>query len=113
MTQDGAISIYRTEYWDTFQGDLLPDPIAFVMLDAAVNQGPEAAIQYMQLAVGAHADGVVGPETLAAVGKAEPKGFMALFAATRIVHYSAFKQWVEDGKGWTARTVAAALEALT
>ena len=65
---DLAKRIYRARYWDEVQADFLPAGVRYVMFDAAVNSGPRQAILWLQRAVGANDDGILGPKTMAALG---------------------------------------------
>lgn len=88
---DGAIpsittahSVYKTEYWDRVAGDdlsVLSPALASVVFDSAVNHGAGTAVKMLQRAVGARPDGVVGPATLAAVGKYGENGARAAIQA--------------------------------
>lgn len=79
MTQEEMGSIYREDYWNEIRGDELPDPLADLMFDMAVNSGPDDAIKALQRALGVVVDGALGPKTLAAVhaaGSALPLEFL-------------------------------------
>ena len=67
LTLDAARAIYRRDYWDRVQGDLLPPPLALLVFDAAVNNGVGRAVRWLQQASGVPPDGVMGAHTLAAV----------------------------------------------
>ncbi|NBQ47072.1 MAG: hypothetical protein EBU33_01255 [Sphingobacteriia bacterium] len=43
LTQDKAVQLYKTRYWDAINGDQLPPKTAEIAFDAAVNQGPDYA----------------------------------------------------------------------
>jgi len=61
-----AESIYRTEYWNVCQGDLLiSDELAATLLSFGVNDGIHTAIKLLQECLGVEADGEMGPITLA------------------------------------------------
>jgi lysozyme family protein len=58
---------YRTQYWaPLLVGGELPARVAIVTFDAAVHHGVRPAIVLLQRAVGAKADGVLGPRTVSA-----------------------------------------------
>lgn len=59
-----AREIYRELFWGPIQGEKLPAQIALALLDFAVHSGPGKALRTLQEAVGATADGIVGPKTL-------------------------------------------------
>ena len=60
-------AIYLQNYWRPVKCDLLPDDLALVHFDSAVNHGVKRAIKFLQLATGASPDGVFGPATQAAL----------------------------------------------
>jgi lysozyme family protein len=66
LTWDDAKAIYRRDFWDKIQGDKLPPPLAMIVFDSAVNNGPARAAKWLQRAVGVTEDGIIGPATLAA-----------------------------------------------
>lgn len=66
LTRSGAIEIYHREYWRKIRGDELPEPLSMVVMDIAVNNGTGRAAKWLQEAIGVHADGVIGPKTIAA-----------------------------------------------
>jgi len=47
LTPEKAAELYRSRYWDTINADLLPPIIREAAFDAAVNQGPERAKQWL------------------------------------------------------------------
>lgn len=57
-------AIYLTQYWNPAQCGKLPEALGIVHFDAAVNHGVRRAIKFLQLAVGASDDGVIGKETM-------------------------------------------------
>ncbi len=69
LTVDQAKAIYRSNYWLPIAGDSLPDAIALVTFDCAVNQGVRAAKIMLQVALGVAQDGAIGPLTIAAARK--------------------------------------------
>lgn len=67
MTDDEERAIYLENYWMPCRCDDLPDALAAAVFDMAVNSGVWNAKLALQRAVSVQADGVIGPETLAAV----------------------------------------------
>lgn len=65
LTRTQAENIYRADYWDRIKGSLLPPRTASATFDFAVNSGVKVASQHLQRLVGATADGIIGPQTLA------------------------------------------------
>ncbi len=72
LTRDGAIKIYYTDWWQKYRLDLFPNVLANKMLNVGVNTGMSQAVKFLQRAAGAPADGVIGPITRGAAGKADP-----------------------------------------
>ncbi|MDR3520446.1 MAG: glycosyl hydrolase 108 family protein [Acidocella sp.] len=108
LTEPQAEDIYRRDYWATLQGDELPLPIAIVAFDAAVNAGPRRAVNWLQLAAGQPADGVLGPATLAALRRGDAL-LLAREALVRRLEFSTqLSTWPSFGLGWSRRIIALA-----
>jgi lysozyme family protein len=43
-----AIEIYRKKFWNTIDGDALPDGVDLIAMDIAVNSGPGRALQWLE-----------------------------------------------------------------
>lgn len=67
LTPDERDAIYRDDYWFPARCNVLPDPVAGLHFDAAVHHGVGGAARILQRAVGATADGIIGPRTIGAV----------------------------------------------
>lgn len=87
LTKEAVEPFYKEMYWDRVRGDELPDGVDYAVFDFAVNAGPGRAAKFLQEAVGAHADGVIGPGTLAAVKKADPQELLRAFSHVKSVFY--------------------------
>lgn len=109
LSREQAIEIYRRDYWARIQGDILPDDVAFQVLDAAVNHGVGNSIRWLQRAVGVADDGQLGPVTLARVRSQAAVDVLLKFNAERLEFYTKLTTWPTYGKGW-ARRVAANLK---
>lgn len=103
LTRLLAIEIYRKDFWDRIQGDQLPKPIAFQVLDATVNHGAGNSIRWLQRAVGAAEDGRLGPVTLARIAKADSDDLVLMFNAIRLRFYTKLSTFDRFGRGWTNR----------
>ncbi len=64
LTRDAAAVLYKRDFWDRICAGELPAALGIALFDAAVNQGPNRAVMLLQITLGVHADGVVGPDTL-------------------------------------------------
>jgi lysozyme family protein len=85
LTREGAVALYRARYWQKIQGDSLPRAVALAVFDAAVNMSPAPAIKLLQRVL--RVDGVMGPVTVAAVGRANPVALIAAFLGERCRFY--------------------------
>ena len=111
LTAADAKQVYRRDYWDFVAGDALPWPLSYFVFDAAVNQGVAPAIRMLQQAVGVEADGVIGPRTLAAVGRFPQSEVCSLFLALRGVRYAGTHGFKHYGLGWFKRLFLALWDA--
>jgi lysozyme family protein len=109
-----ARAIYQRDYWDRIKADELPPSLALLAFDAAVNSGPSRAVHWMQAALGVKADGVIGPETMAAVKASAGKGaaLLAEFQAQRLHFMASLATWRTFGLGWARRVCRLQLEAV-
>lgn len=112
MTPERAAQIYHDSYWSVIHGDDLPDYLQLPALDCCVNPGSGVVVKLLQKAVGVPQDGLIGPGTLTALRIANQHTLLERFTAARIGYWSTRSGWPKYGEGWTARAVAAALEAL-
>lgn len=69
LTEEKAKEIYRKDYWGKIKGGELPEKLAIVVMDIAVNNGTGRAAKWLQELVGTTPDGVIGPITVAASQK--------------------------------------------
>ena len=95
--------IYKQGYWDKVKGDDLPSGVDFAIFDWAVNSGPGRAAKALQKAVGATADGAIGPKTLAAVEAADAAEIIKAVADEREAFYRSLRTFNTFGKGWLRR----------
>lgn len=105
--------IYREGYWDKVRGDELPAGMDLVAFDGAVNSGPRRGARWLQSALGVTADGVVGPETIAAAeAHGNPRDVIRRACQGRMRWLRGLKTWSTFGRGWTARVAAIEAAAL-
>ena len=104
-----AKAIYRKSYWDAVRADELPPVVRYAVFDAAVNSGVGTAVRWLQQAVGATPDGILGPKTLAALQEVNPDGLLRRMLAKRLTAMTSMSGWPSFSKGW-ARRVATLLE---
>ena len=106
---DLAKRIYKDRYWDAVRADELPEAIRYAVFDAAVNSGPRQATRWLQRAAGAKDDGIIGPQTLAAVRAADPERLLRQLLAQRLRVMTDLPTWPTFGRGW-ARRIADLME---
>jgi lysozyme family protein len=104
-----AQRIYRERYWNAVRAEELPAAVRYVVFDAAVNSGPRQAIRWLQRAVGARDDGVIGPITLGLVRDTNPDKLVRVYLAERLRFMSTLSNWPAFGRGW-ARRIADLME---
>lgn len=105
LTEKEAREIYRARFWNAIQGDRLPAGVDLAVFDFAVNSGPARAARVLQRQLGVPADGVIGPQTLAAVGKVDAARLASGLCRARLAWMRGLPTWDAFGKGWTARVV--------
>lgn len=113
MTEERATEIYLRDFWEKYRCDELPEPIAFLTFDTVVNAGPGNGIRILQRAVGTTADGVIGPQTIAAANRADPRQAVIRYTVERLLHYVSLSTFSTFGRGWLMRSVDAAITAAT
>ena len=106
---DLAKRIYKDRYWDAVRAEELPEAIRYAMFDAAVNSGPRQAILWLQRAVGAKDDGVIGPQTMTLVRGANPEQVLRRILSKRLRFVTWLPNWPAFGRGW-ARRIADLME---
>jgi lysozyme family protein len=111
LTLDRAKVIYYLDYWQRIRGNDLAWPLNLALFDAAVQHGPTTAISLLQKAVGAKADGNLGPITLARVRALKPDEAAALLMRQRTRFYSQLDTWPKYGDGWINRLFRVAFAA--
>lgn len=116
LTVEEARPLYQRRFWDACRCGDLPAGLDLLVFDSAVNQGAGAAARLLQISVGAAADGVVGPVTLARVAtEVRGRGAGAViveFGARRALRYARNPKILVFGLGWFRRLFAVARQAL-
>lgn len=103
LTREGAIAIYRRDFWDAIHADQMPEDLQFQVLDFAINSGIQTSIRKLQSAAGVADDGHWGPLTRAAVAKMPPAVLLLRFLAKRLDFMRRLSNWPIAGAGWAAR----------
>lgn len=105
-----AKQIYRRQYWDAIRADELPSGVRYAVFDAAVNSGTKQAAKWLQRAIGASDDGVIGSQTLTMARAAHPDFVSRRMLGDRLKFMTDLKTWQVFGRGW-ARRIAEMLQA--
>lgn len=103
LTLAQAKSIYKKDWWDKLGADGMHSAIVFQLWDFAINAGKSRAIKELQQAVGVPADGIIGPQTLAAVNAHDLNDVILSLTAERLKFYTSLSTFKTYGKGWTNR----------
>lgn len=105
-------AIYREEYYDKVRGNELPKGVDLCLFDYAVNSGPKRAIVAVQEALAVNADGVLGPVTMGAIQKADPKTLIPWVCEYRLAFLQRLPIWDTFGGGWYVRVKDVKREAM-
>lgn len=118
MTRGRASVLYRRDYWNPIRGDDLPPGLDLIAMDATVNSGQGRGVRWLQNAVGAKADGIVGPATIAAAHAVDPYEAVEAAIDRRLAFMKAARHpktkellWDTYADGWTNRLNAVREEA--
>ena len=105
LTRDEAIAIYKAQYWNTVKGDELPAGVDYCVYDYSVNSGPGRAARELQRVVGTKVDGVIGPQTLAAIDTCGLTSMQIIdrICDRRLAFMKSLRTWGTFGKGWSRR----------
>jgi len=115
LTPEDVGPIYKKNYWDRVKGDSLPSGLDWACFDWCVNSGSGRPAKAVQRAVGATADGAIGPATLGLIMEKDPKFIIEYVHDVRQDFYKSLKTFETFGRGWTRRnkeTLHQALEML-
>jgi lysozyme family protein len=107
-----AAKVYRAEYWDKIQGDVLPNGLDYALFDFAVNSGPGRAVKTLQGLLGVKVDGQIGPQTLAAIDKVNLAELINDLCDGRLAFLTQLSTFAVFGKGWRKRVAQVRADAL-
>jgi len=106
LTRDDAKQIYLTDFWNKGNFEQLPFALGFQAFDIAVNSGIPEAVKLLQQAAGVTVDGIIGPQTLAALTTQSLPALLMTLAAERLDFWRHLPAWNTFGAGWTGRSAA-------
>jgi lysozyme family protein len=119
LTREQAIGIFYKDYWLANKCDQLPDCIALVIFDIAVNQSAVFARKSLQSIIGATPDGIIGPNTLAKIQNDSHCFILHHLTKRRCLRYAKKVKYSPQHKqvrflsGWIDRAFTVLLEAQT
>jgi len=109
ITEDEAVTLYRTQYWDTVKGDQLPSGLDYAVYDFAVNSGPSRAVKFLQRVIGVAADGQMGNVTLGKIKELEYENeiddIVEELCTARWNWMKTLSTFKTFGRGWTRRVM--------
>lgn len=103
LTPEKVAPMYLRKYWIPAGCDSLPVGVDYVVFDFAVNAGPGRAAKTLQEFVGVRTDGIVGPQTLAAIKAVGERQVIVGFTQLRDKFYRSLPTFDVFGKGWLRR----------
>ena len=109
MTARTARAIYRSLYWNPLRADALPMGVDLSVFDMGVNGGIWRSARLLQRGLGftgEEVDGSIGPETLKAAAKCDPRTLVADLAERQAAYYRSLADFPTFGAGWLNRTEA-------
>lgn len=112
LTLDAAKAIYLRDFWTPLRAEVVPEPIALVMFDFAVNSGVQQAIMSLQRSLAVKVDGDFGPRTQEAVARRSVRSMVIDYQAERIVFMASLKTFSTFGRGWSRRVIAMAVDSI-
>jgi lysozyme family protein len=100
---------YYENFWLPLKCDSLPPPIAIFLFDSAVGSGHVLPTRWLQWAIGAKDDGIIGDETIRKAQQARPQAVVDSMLRRRMLLYANIVR--NDGRqnvflaGWLRRTM--------
>lgn len=102
LTVEDAKRIYMDWYKSNNLDRFLPS-MQYQMFDAAFNHGVKWSNKFLQRAVGVSDDGIIGPQTMAAVNAMNEDDKLMRFLSFRTKFFTDLKHFDEFGRGWIRR----------
>lgn len=108
ITDEVVSDIYYQNYWLDGKCDKLPPRLAMVHFDFGINAGIGRAAKTLQRTLGARADGIIGPMTLALLSTFDEATLIKEYSKLRVTFYNNIckrkPSQVKFLKGWLLRT---------
>ncbi|MBV8090473.1 MAG: glycoside hydrolase family 108 protein [Alphaproteobacteria bacterium] len=109
LTLKTARAIYRALYWNPLRAEALPPGVDLSVFDMGVNAGIWRSARLLQRALGftgEEVDGAIGPETLVAADRFDPRTLVNNLADRQAAYYRSLATFPTFGAGWLRRTEA-------
>lgn len=103
LTEEQAKEIYYKDFWLKMNCDKFDFKISYNLFDAGVNHGIKNAIKFLQRAVGAVDDGILGPKTITTTRAQDPMNVAIRFLSERLKFYTTLSTFKIYGAGWSKR----------
>jgi len=103
LKPDMVAPLYRKNYWAKAKCDALPSGVDYTVFDIAVNSGVSRAARILQQAIGLVDDGIIGPNTLAAINGKDPQDLIKKICDIRLTFLQHLPTWPTFGRGWSKR----------
>lgn len=106
ITDAQVANIYHDDYWAKCQCDELAAGIDYTVFDQAVNSGPSRSVRWLQAAVRAGIDGLIGPETIRLASQSDSTETVDTMCNDRLEFMKSLRggrQWEIFGRGWGRR----------
>lgn len=117
ISDDDAIKIMKRNYWDAVHADdIESQSVANLLVDWVWGSGTKQSIPIVQEMVGAKADGIIGPQTIAAINAQDSKEFFDKLHARRHLYFNRIVENNPDQEtflnGWRRRLDSIQFESL-
>lgn len=95
--------VLQAMFWNAIRGNLLPSGPDVLLMDIAVVDGPGRAARFLQRAVGATEDGIIGPDTIRRSLVPGPTTLLAALAGADDAFLRGLPSFKYFGRGWERR----------
>lgn len=103
LSIEKASEIYERDFIGKLAGRGLSNGVLFQLFDFGVHSGIEKAVKSMQKELGVTADGVIGKNTLAALGGTSDSDMVMLVLSSRLEFLTRLDNWLQNSRGWAVR----------
>lgn len=103
LMPNDVMPLYKAKYWNTINGDNLPEGVDYAVFDFAINSGPSRAAKTLQSVLNTNPDGQIGPTTLRALETANAREVATAVCEARLAFLQSLSTYGTFGKGWSRR----------